>query len=217
MKTKLTIVLVLLLNVAFGESIKDKLIGEWAITAGGTVTSVLQFKEDGTVLNKTADGIGSYRILEDDRLMIEFPDGILLGSLKFTDGRIFLTGSFSASQPLSISLSEVTEEREREAKESMQKTQSQLDEYMKSMEKVRKTSQMYAIKNNLRQLASAAQQYMLETGESKVHYKDLVGKDKYIRELEAVNGESYQEMTITMRDTEISVVDADGELHKYNF
>lgn len=55
-----------------------------------------------------------------------------------------------------------------------------------AFKKVRETSQEKALTNNLRQLASGADQYFLETGLSTVASTDLVGSDKYVKTFNAV-------------------------------
>ena len=55
--------------------------------------------------------------------------------------------------------------------------------------KVRQTSQNKAITNNLRQMASAGQQYILENGTTQVSYSDLAGD--YFAAIQAVSGETY--------------------------
>lgn len=72
-----------------------------------------------------------------------------------------------------------------------------------AFQKVRQTSQEKAITNNLRQLASAADQYFLENGVTSVAQTDLVGTDKYVKTLDAVAGETYP-ATIT-QGTDIAV------------
>src|SRR6266851_5449369 len=59
--------------------------------------------------------------------------------------------------------------------------------------KVRLQSRIKAVTNNLRQLASAAQQYMLDKGVTQAAYTDLVGTatDAYIRSISPVAGEDY--------------------------
>ncbi len=64
-----------------------------------------------------------------------------------------------------------------------------------AFQKVRASSQEKAVMNNLRQLAAAADQYYLETGKSTATYVDLVGPDKYIRQINPVAGEIYVGMT----------------------
>ncbi|MFP4069493.1 MAG: type IV pilin protein [Opitutales bacterium] len=63
--------------------------------------------------------------------------------------------------------------------------------------KVRATSQEKTITNNLRMLASAADQYFLENGETSVKTDELIGPNAYIRSLEPVMGETYPEEITT--------------------
>lgn len=74
-----------------------------------------------------------------------------------------------------------------------------------AFQKVRTTSQDKAITNNLRQVASAAQQYMLENGATQaVATTDLYGTDKYISTApSAVRGETYA-FTIGATDSSIT-------------
>ena len=60
-----------------------------------------------------------------------------------------------------------------------------------AFQKVRTTSQTKAITNNLRQLASGADQYFIENGVTTVAQTALVGNDKYVKTLNAVAGETY--------------------------
>jgi len=60
-----------------------------------------------------------------------------------------------------------------------------------AFKKVRDTSQIKAITNNLRQLASAADQYFLEQGATSVDSADLVGTENYVKVIDAVAGETY--------------------------
>lgn len=66
-----------------------------------------------------------------------------------------------------------------------------------AFQKVRYASQEKAVMNNLRQLAAAADQHYLETGENSVTYDQLVGPDKYIQQMTSVGGEDYR--TVVMR------------------
>jgi hypothetical protein len=217
---KVLIVALTLLNMThFALAIAETgLVGEWAVAPSGQkTTAIMKFLDDGTVVNTTAEGYGTYQFLDDGRLMIEFPDAIILGHPKMIDGKIMLNGTISTSQPLSLSLSEVTEDKVKTAKTSQAEVKSAMDEYLEAMAEIRKTSQEKMIINNLRQYASAAQQYMLETGSDFAEYDDLVGEDKYIRLLESVNGESYKELKVGNKDTKISVKDGDGHVHSYRF
>ena len=60
-----------------------------------------------------------------------------------------------------------------------------------AFQKVRETSQTKAITNNLRQLASAADQYFIENGVTVAAQTELVGTDKYVKTLNPVAGETY--------------------------
>jgi type IV pilus assembly protein PilA len=73
--------------------------------------------------------------------------------------------------------------------------------------KVRMQSRVKAVTNNLRQLATASQEYMLEKGATQAAYTDLVGTttDNYIHNLVPVIGESYSSITIGPATTQISV------------
>jgi type IV pilus assembly protein PilA len=72
-----------------------------------------------------------------------------------------------------------------------------------AFQKVRSTSQEKAVTNNLRQLASAAQQYFLEEGTTTVATTALVGANKYINSLEQVASETYP-TSISATDTQLT-------------
>jgi type IV pilus assembly protein PilA len=76
-----------------------------------------------------------------------------------------------------------------------------------AFQKVRTTSQEKAITNNLRQFASAAQQYMLDHGVATVDYTSIVGDTKHISTITPVRGESYTGLSITTTTTELSISD----------
>lgn len=58
-------------------------------------------------------------------------------------------------------------------------------------QKVRLASQDKAVLNNARQLASAADQYMMEHGVNSVAYTDLVGPTRYVKVIETAASETY--------------------------
>lgn len=60
-----------------------------------------------------------------------------------------------------------------------------------AFQKVRDNSRKSAITNNIRQLASAADQYFLENGVTSVALVDLVGTDKGVKKLDTVANETY--------------------------
>ncbi len=84
--------------------------------------------------------------------------------------------------------------------------------------KVRQQSRVKTITNNLRQVASAGQQYMLENGLTQVAETALVGTDTtyYLRPIAQVNGEDYTTLTLTNTTTQISISDNDKDTITYN-
>jgi type IV pilus assembly protein PilA len=73
-----------------------------------------------------------------------------------------------------------------------------------AFQKVRTASQDKTVLNNLRQLASAADQYYLEKGVTQVAYAELVGTDKYITKMNKVADEAYD--TANTADTGTTAV-----------
>lgn len=65
-----------------------------------------------------------------------------------------------------------------------------------AFQKVRSTSQEKTVLNNLRQLASAADQYFLEEGVTSATHAQLIGNDKYIKELKQVAEETYTDPVV---------------------
>ena len=86
-----------------------------------------------------------------------------------------------------------------------------------AFQKVRATSQDKAITNNLRQYASAAQQYMLQYGATQATYANIVGVGEYISTLETDAGEDYSGITVDVNDTAISATKSDGTVITYSF
>jgi len=83
--------------------------------------------------------------------------------------------------------------------------------------KVRATSQNKAVTNNLRQFASAAQQFMLDQGATEVVSSDIIGTgtDKYISVISSVGGETYV-ITVGTATTQIATV-ISGRTVTYDF
>jgi type IV pilus assembly protein PilA len=57
--------------------------------------------------------------------------------------------------------------------------------------KIRVASQDKAVINNARQLAAAADQYMMENGVSSVSFDNLVGPTNYVKAFNMVSNETY--------------------------
>jgi type IV pilus assembly protein PilA len=85
--------------------------------------------------------------------------------------------------------------------------------------KIRYTSRYKTIVNNLRQISSGAQQYMMEQGATQVSETQLEGTSSfdYVRPIVRVNGENYSGIpTITSTTTQLSVSEADGTTVTFN-
>lgn len=67
-----------------------------------------------------------------------------------------------------------------------------------------------AVLNNLRQIAAAADQYYLETGKTSVTLAELVGPEKYIKQLKPVDGESYEGLQLKQTSEGFKVTTAHG-------
>ncbi len=72
---------------------------------------------------------------------------------------------------------------------------------------VRQQSRMKAVTNNLRQIATAASQYMLNNGLTQAAYTDLIGTstDDYVRSISPVAGEDYSSITVVQTATQVSI------------
>lgn len=72
---------------------------------------------------------------------------------------------------------------------------------------VRQQSRTKTVTNNLRQISTAASQYMLDKGVSQVSYTDLVGTgtDTYVHTVSPVAGEDYSSIVIGQGATQVSI------------
>lgn len=68
------------------------------------------------------------------------------------------------------------------------------------------------IEYNLQQLYGAGLQYMLETGKTEVHCDELVGPQKFIKEIRPINGEDYKSLVIDLKQESLSVRARDGRV-----
>jgi type IV pilus assembly protein PilA len=84
--------------------------------------------------------------------------------------------------------------------------------------KVRYTSRYKTIVNNLRQISAAAQQYMLEQGQSSVAetYLEGTASYNYVRPIAAANGETYNGITISSTTSQISTTESDTTVVTFN-
>ena len=83
-----------------------------------------------------------------------------------------------------------------------------------AFQKVRENSQDKTILNNLRQVASAGQQYLLEEGETTVAYSDLA--PTYFPTIQSVAGETYGALNVTNSGTlEVTKSDSSSIIYTY--
>jgi type IV pilus assembly protein PilA len=78
--------------------------------------------------------------------------------------------------------------------------------------KVRAASRQKTITNNLRQVASAAQQYLLENGVQSCQYSDVAGAGTtyYLRFISTVVGEDYTTLKVLASTTQLTISENDG-------
>lgn len=70
--------------------------------------------------------------------------------------------------------------------------------------------QQQAMTNNLRQLAAAADQFMLENARPSASYADLVGPDKYVKRLMSIDGEDYTALSFDQSGAPLTVTTQNG-------
>jgi type IV pilus assembly protein PilA len=85
--------------------------------------------------------------------------------------------------------------------------------------KIRSDARAKAITNNLRQIAGAAQQYILEQGVSEVAETLLEGttSSNYLRPIQQINGETYSGLIVNSTTTQISTSENDASVVTFNF
>jgi type IV pilus assembly protein PilA len=88
-----------------------------------------------------------------------------------------------------------------------------------AFQKVRQTSQEKTLINNLRQLASGADQYFLEEGVSSVSSDDLVGtgQTKYVKAFSQVGTQDSYTATITTDLTQLTARHPNGDTVSIQF
>jgi type IV pilus assembly protein PilA len=84
--------------------------------------------------------------------------------------------------------------------------------------KIRFTARYKAVVNNLRQVSSGGQQYLLEQGASSVNEGQLEGTSSfnYVRPIAQVNGETYSGFVIANSTTQLSTTQVDGTIVTFN-
>lgn len=186
--------------------------GEWALNPNGqTTTSILQFHKDGMVENSITSVMGKYQFLNDERILIEFDDGLMIGKLDKTDQGYELKGIFyPPSQRINLELSMPTKNKRSDA-------QAFQNDLLKNITKVQTESIAQAITNNLATIAAAAQMQLLIEGKTEVEFAEIVGPDKLVSQIQSVYGEIYDQLKITYETRKLVVIDKNGKEHAYEF
>ena len=83
-----------------------------------------------------------------------------------------------------------------------------------AFQKVRENSRQKTVMNNLRQIASGGQQYLLENGATRATYDDIV--PEYVSPIQPVAGEDYTGLVVHPQGT-LSVTLASGETIEYQY
>lgn len=82
--------------------------------------------------------------------------------------------------------------------------------------KVREEAREKTILNNLRQVASAGQQYLLDQGVTQATYSQLLG-DKRFPSIKPVAGESYTTLSVAENGTKLVATAAGGQRIVYTY
>jgi type IV pilus assembly protein PilA len=85
-----------------------------------------------------------------------------------------------------------------------------------AFQKVRETSQSKAILNNLRQVASAGQQYLLETGATEVTGASLVTAE-YLNTINKLGAEDYDALSVSADGGTLTLDTPGGESVVYSY
>jgi hypothetical protein len=189
--------------------------GEWVvIPAASPASFVFEFKDYNRVINKTTNTAGTYELLKNNRILMQFTGELILMEYYESDGSLFLNG-LVASQPQQVALTfvEPTEMNLQEVKESYE---TRFKAQQEAILRMQRQAIAAAVRNNLRQFASAAQMYMLENGVSEVSYRQLV-EANLIDRFDPINGESYDDLLLDLNVNEISVMDSHGTAHSFSF
>ena len=85
-----------------------------------------------------------------------------------------------------------------------------------AFQKVRQNSQTKAITNNLRQVAHAGAQYILEEGVTAVSGAQLIAND-YLNDIQGVGAEDYTTLSVSADGGELSLSTPSNEVVTYTY
>jgi hypothetical protein len=164
--------------------------GDWLLVNGVVALSI---REDGTMMLRNSGATGVLTIGENGDFVWKLPDGEQSGKLT---AETLLLKNDQPGAPAWMQYLEFRRASNEQAAELIEFALRQQNQMAGAFERVRRTSMEKAILNNLRQLAAAADQYFLEEGVRTVSFDQIVGPDKYIRSLPAVDGEDYRSLDL---------------------
>jgi len=193
MKTILALALLIFATPLFARDIQ----GTWM---SADESSVLVLKEGGIAYGSlfgvtVTQAEGRYRVLADESgLVFQASNFVLMIEIReWAENELILSWNGQGAI------------LERAGIEQIARAQQQ---HVNRLQQMRNNSRIKAMTNNLRQIASAGMQYILEEGAESVKFEQLKGE--YFNEIISVNGESYEGIVISERGGEISVTDKDG-------
>lgn len=211
-ETGIALFFFIFITIGYPQDDSAFLDGEWALKPSGqTTTSILRFHKDGMVDNTITSVTGKYQFLNDERVLIEFDDGLMIGKLDKTNEGYRLKGIFyPPSQRIEVEFSPPTKKKRDDA-------QAFQDELINNLTQVQKANIEQAIMSNLAAFAAAAQMQMLLEGTTEVGFPGIVGPDKLVPQLQNINGEVYKDLIVTHETQKLTVIDKDGNEYVYEF
>ena len=185
--------------------------GNWLLVNG---IVVIHLNEDGTMTLRNTGASAKAQFSDDNSFTWQLPDDVILTG-RF-EGRTLYLKNAQPNVPAWIDYLEFRQADEKVIAEVIEIALQQQSAALASMAKIRESSIRMAVLNNLRQLAAAADQYYLENGTNETTLDQLVGPDRYIAKLEAVDGESYNDLKFNLETKEWKVVTASGVIVTYS-
>lgn len=190
-------------SVAWGTQVAEKYCGDWLLVNG---VVVLHIDEDGTMTLRNSGAKGPIIIKERGDFiwnLLEHPQ-----SGRFSDGELFLQNH--QGSPKWMEYLEFRRGSKEAASEVIEFSLRQQAQAVGAFEKIRRSSMENMIRNNLRQLAAATEQFFIMNGVNKVTLEQIVGPGKYIKKLAPVDGEDYSKLDLTQGVTPWKITSKSG-------
>lgn len=182
--------LLIVASVTWGAPIVEKCRGDWILVNG---LIVLHIDEDGSMTLRNTGAKGPIAIKDNGDFSWSLPEQPQSG--RFTEDKLLLKND-QKIVPKWMEFLEFRRASKDTANEVIESALRQQTQVATAFEKIRRSSVESAIRNNMRQLAAAADQFFLENGVDKVKLEQIVGPDKLIRKLEPIDGEDYSQLDL---------------------